>query len=118
MAWRLHDLIHFHLTAIQTSNLQTDPLKIVDQLLDEDERIDCWITFSPQFEEIYDTFNRIIQKNLRHITTVKQVREFVETCFNQYYEKSNLSLDLDEMLAQVHDPHLNDDMIVIIEFED
>lgn len=118
MAWRLHDLIHFHLTAVQTSNLQTDLLKIVDQLLDEDERINCWITFSPQFEKIYDTFNRIIRKDLQHITTVKQVREFVETYFNQYYEKSNSSLDLDEMLAQIHDPHLNDDMIVIIEFED
>ena len=42
----------------------------------------------------------------------------MEFCFNQYYEKSNESLDLDEMLAQVCEQDLAEDLLVIIEFED
>ena len=120
MAWRLHDYIHFHLTSTRLSDIQTEPnpLQLIDRLLDEDQQIDCWITFRPQYQEIYDAFNKIIRKDLQYITTVKQVREFVEFCFMQYYEKSNDSLDLDEMLTIVHDKYLHDDMLVLIQLED
>lgn len=120
MAWRLHDYIHLHLTDIRISDLQTEknPLNLFDKLLDEDNRFDCWLTFSPQYQEILDAFEDLVRKDFRYVTTFGQVKTFVEFCFNQYYEKSNESLDLDEMLAQVCEQDLAEDLLVIIEFED
>lgn len=120
MAWRLHDFIHLHLTDIRISDLQTEnnPLNLFDKLLDEDNRLDCWLTFSPQHREIFNVFEDLVRKDFRHVTTFGQVRAFVEFCFTQYYEKSNESLDLDEMLAQVCEQDLAEDLLVIIEFED
>lgn len=120
IAWRLHDLIHFHLTDIRISDLQTEEnsLVLLDKLLGEDHRDDCWLTFSPQYQEILDAFKNLVLKDFRNITTFGQVRNFVEFCFTRYYEKSNESLDLDEMLAQVCEQDLAEDLLVIIEFED
>ena len=120
MDWRLYDYIHLHLTDIRISDLQTEnnPLNLFDKLLDEDNRFDCWLTFSPQHREIFNVFEDLVRKEFRYVTTFGQVRAFVEFCFTQYYEKSNESLDLDEMLAQVCEQDLAEDLLVIIEFED
>lgn len=120
MAWRLHDYIHLHLTDFTVSDLQTEgsALGLIDKLLNEDNRFDSWITFSPQYREIFDTFNDLVRKDFRYVTTFGQVREFVEFCFSQYYAKSNDLLELDEMLVQVCEEDLPEDTIILIELED
>lgn len=120
MAWRLHDLIHLHLTNIKMSDLQTglDSLKLLDNVLNEVDNEYFWLTFSPQYREIMDIFNEIVRKDFNRVTTFGQVREFVEFCFSQYYAKSNDLLDLDEMLAQVCEDDLPEDTIILIELED
>ena len=119
MAWRLHDYIHLHLTKTKLSELQSckEPLKLLDSLLDDNKQV-CFITFSPQAHVIWDTFEQIVRKDNRCVTTFKQVKEFVETCFNNHYEKSNDYFDIDEMLACVSEIEVPDDTVVIIEFED
>ena len=69
MAWRLHDYIHLHLTDIRISDLQTEnnPLNLFDKLLDEDNRFDCWLTFSPQHREIFNVFEDLVRKVVRSI---------------------------------------------------
>ena len=120
MVWRLHDYIHLHLTDFTVSDLQTEDntLGLIDKLLNEDNRFDSWITFSPQYREVFDTFKDLVCKNFRYVTTFGQVRGFVEFCFSRYYDKSNDLLDLDEMLAQVCEGDLPEDTIILIEFED
>lgn len=120
MAWRLHDYIHLHLTNFTVSDLQTkgSALGLIDKFLDEDNRFDSWVTFSPQYREVYDVFNDLVRKEYRYVTTFGQVRAFVESCFSQFYEKSNEMFDLDEMLAQVCEEDLPEDTIILIELED
>lgn len=120
MAWRLHDLIHLHLTTTKLSDLQNglDSLKLLDNVLNEVDNEYFWLTFSPQYREVMDIFNEIVRKDFNRVTTFGQVREFVESCFSRYYEKSNEQLDLDEMLAQVCEEDLPEDTIILIGFED
>lgn len=119
MAWRLHDYIHLNLTDVKLSDLQSceDLLKMLDNILDDDNH-ERFITFSPQTQVIWDAFNQIVRKDYKYLTTFKQVKEFVETCFNQHYEKSNDYFDMDDMIATVSLIDASDDTIVTIEFED
>lgn len=119
MAWRLHDYIHLNLTSVKLSELQfcKQPLKMLDSLLDDNNQI-RFITFSPQTHPIWEAFEQIVRNDNKYVTTFKQVKEFVETCFNNHYEKSNDYFDIDETLACVSEIEVPDDAIVIIEFED
>lgn len=119
MAWRLHDFIHLDLTDIKLSDLKTceNPLKLLDNILDYNNSIRL-ITFSPQTQVILDIFNEIVRKDSKHVTTFKQVKEFVETCFKEHYEKTTDYFDIDEMIASIYDIDASDDTILIIEFED
>lgn len=119
MAWRLHDFIHLDLTDCTLSDFKScdNPLKMLDNILDYDNN-KRFITFSPQTQIIMDIFNEIVRKDNKYVTTFKQVKEFVETCFNQHYEKSTEYFDIDEMLACVSEIEISDDTIVTIEFED
>ena len=119
MTWRLHDFIHLDLTDTKVSDLKSceNPLKMLDNILDYDNN-KRFITFSPQTQIIMDIFNDIVRKDSKYVTTFKQVKEFIETCFNQHYEKSNDYLDIDEMIASVYTINLSDDTIITIEFED
>ena len=119
MAWRLHDYIHLNLTDIKLSDLKSceEPLKLFDSMLDDDNHIG-FITFSPQQQVIMDAFDEIVRVNNKYVTTFKQVKEFVETCFKKHYEKATEYFNIDEMLAIVYDVNASDDTIVIIEFED
>ena len=119
MAWRLHDFIHLDLTDTKLSDLKSceNPLKTLDNILDYDnnERL---ITFSPQTEVIMDAFDKIVRKDNKYVTTFKQVKEFVELCFKEHYEKATEYFDIDEMIASVYDVNASDDTIITIEFED
>lgn len=119
MAWRLHDYIHLNLTDLKLSELKNhnNPLKLMDDLINEDENI-RFITFCPQTQVIWDEFENIVRKDNKYVTTFKQVKDFVNTCFNNHYEQSNDYFDIDEMIAIVSEIDASDDTIVIIEFED
>ena len=119
MAWRLHDYIHLNLTSVKLSELQSskESLKALDSLLNGNKQIRL-ITFSPQTHVIWDAFEQIVRKDNRYVTTFKQVKEFVEICFNNHYEKSNDYFDIDGMLAHVCETEAPDDTVVVIEFED
>ena len=94
-----------------------NPLKLLDKILDYNNN-ERFITFSPQTQVIMDAFNEIVRRDNKYVTTFKQIKEFVETCFNQHYEKSNDYFDIDEMIASVYDINASDDTIITIEFED
>ena len=119
MAWRLHDFIHLDLTNTKLSDLKSceNSLKMLDNILDYDNN-ERFITFSPQTQVIMDAFDEIVRKDNKYVTTFKQVKEFVETCFNNHYEKSSDYFDIDEMLACVFEIEAPDDTIVVLEFED
>jgi hypothetical protein len=119
MAWRLHDLIHLHLTEIRLSDLETtqNPLGLCDDLLDPNER-DLLFTFSPLKQEVYDVFNEIVRPKSKYITTLGQVVAFVNYCAK---DRSNYAFSV---LASEFSPedlpklNLADDLLVVIEFED
>jgi hypothetical protein len=120
MAWRINDLVHLHLTNTKLSDLQSelDSLNLLDKVLSDVENDYFWLTFSPQYTEVYNLFNEVVRKDFKRVTTYGQVREFVEICFSRFYEKSNEQLDLDDMLYVVCSSELSEDTIVLIEFED
>ena len=118
MAWRLHDLIHLRIVDERLEIAQGNPLlDTLDKVLDVDEYI-YWITFSPQYSEVFDAFNEIVRKNHKCITTAKQVIEFVDYCMENFSDKADLNFNLDEMNELTHSVHLPDDLIIVIEFED
>ena len=119
MAWRLHDYIHLDLTDYILSDFKycDNPLKMLDNILDYDNN-KRFITFSPQTQVIMDAFDEIVRKDNKYVTTFKQVKEFVEICFKEHYEKATEYFDIDEMIASVYDINVSDDTIVTIEFED
>lgn len=119
MAWRLHDLIHLHLTEIRLSDLETtkNPLDLCDDLLDPNER-ELLFTFSPITQEVFDVFNEIVLGKTKYITTLGQVLDFVKFCAKDRskYSYSVLAGDLSpEDLPKLN---LADDLLVVIEFED
>lgn len=119
MAWRLHDLIHLHLTEIRLSDLETtqNPLGLCDDLLDLNER-ELLFTFSPLNQEVFGVFNEIVRPKSKYITTLGQVVDFINFCakdrstypysvyVNELSEEDLLKIDLAE------------DLLVVIEFED
>lgn len=119
MAWRLHDFIHLDLTDCKLSDLQScdNPLKMLDNILDYDNN-ERFITFSPQTQVIMDAFDEIVRKDNKYVTTFKQIKEFVELCFKEHYEKATEYFDIDEMLACVSEIEVPDDTVVVLEFED
>ena len=90
---------------------------MLDNILDYNNN-ERFITFSPQTQIIMDAFDEIIRKDNKYVTTFKQVKEFVETCFKKHYEKASDYFDIDEMIALVYEIEASDDTIVTIEFED
>ena len=119
MAWRLHDFIHLDFTDCTLSDLKTcgNPLKMLANILDYDNN-KRFITFSPQTQVIIDAFDKIVRKDNKYVTTFKQVKEFVELCFKEHYEKATEYFDIDEMITSVYNINISDDTIVVIEFED
>lgn len=120
MAWRINDLIHLHLTSVTIFDLQTGlgSLTMLDRVLGDEDNEYFWLTFSPQYREVMDAFNDLVRKDFKRVTTFGRVRAFVEFCFTNFYEKSNESLDLDDMLYVVCSSDIPEDTIITIEYED
>lgn len=119
MAWRLHDFIHLDLTDTKLSDLKSceNPLKMLDNILDYDNN-ERFITFSPQTQVIMDAFDKIVRVDNKYVTTFKQVKEFVELCFKEHYQKASDYFDIDKMIVSVSEIEVSDDTIITIEFED
>ena len=83
MAWRIDDSIHLHLTNIRLSDLGTtqNPLGLCNDLLDENER-ELLLVLSPLKQEVFDTFNEIVLRDSKYITTLGQVLVFVNLCLS------------------------------------
>ena len=81
MAWRLHDLIHLHVTDVRQSEFKDTkiPLSLCDKLLNTNER-ELLFTFEPLTQEVFNTFNEIVRKESSYITTLGQVMDFVKFC--------------------------------------
>lgn len=133
MAWRLHDEITLNVTELTKQELiesltSDSSLKILDKL--GPEHYDLVMTFSPQHQIIFDTFNKIVRSEAGYFTTVGQLKAFAIECYvnqticdlltNDSLQLSGLSRIVDAFT----DEHLlkewgySDDLIVIIQFDD
>ena len=119
MVWRLHDLIHLHLTEIRLSDLETtkNPLGLCDDLLDPNER-DLLFTFSPLNQEVFDVFTEIVRCKHKYVTTLGQVLDFVKFCAKDRSRYSYSVLASDFSAESLLKLNLADDLVVVIEFED
>lgn len=119
MAWRLHDYIHLHLTNIRLSDLEAtqNPLCLCDDLLDPNER-DLLFTFSPLKQDVFDVFNEIVRPKSKCVTTLGQVVAFVNYCAKDLSKYSFPVLDSDFSPESLPELRLEDDLLVVIEFED
>lgn len=118
MAWRLHDIIRFNIVNLTLNDLKNSPnIEQLDILLDTNGYVE-WFTFSPQYHEVFEAFNQIVRTQSKQITTVNQVKKFVEHCFNNAYDKANKEFDIDDMYACVCETNIPEDTIIVIEFED
>lgn len=118
MVWQLHDLIHLYLTDVRQSEFKTTqtPLNLCDELMDKNEW-ELLFTFEPQTQEVFDTFNDIVRKDSRFITTLGQVMDFVKFCAVDLNKYSFPVLE-GVWLTDVPSLKLPKDLLVVIEFED
>lgn len=119
MVWRLHDYIHLYLTDIRLSdlNMSRHPLSLCDDLLDKSER-ELLFTFSPLKQGVFDTFNQIVRKNSKYVTTLGQVLDFVNFCVKDSANYPFSILDSDFSVEDLLALNLPKNLLVIIEFED
>lgn len=119
MAWRLHDLIHLHLTEIRLSDLETTEtlLSLCDDLLDPNER-ELLFTFSPLNQEVFDVFNEIVRCKSKYVTTLGQIVAFINYCKKDRSKYAFSVLASDLSLEDLPKLNLSDDLLIVIEFED
>lgn len=133
MAWRLHDEITLNVTELTKQELidslkENGSLKILDKL--GPENYEVYLTFSPKYQIIFDTFNKLVRSEADYFTTVEKLKAFATECFvnatildlitNNDKDLFGLSrvIDIfsdDELLKQ---NEIKDDTIVVIEFYD
>lgn len=133
MAWRLHDEITLNVTELTKQELiesltSDGSLKILNKI--SPESYDLVMTFSPQHQIIFNTFNKIVREEAGYVTTVGQLKAFAIKCYvnqticdlltNDSLQLSGLSRIIDAFT----DEHLlkewgySDDLIVTIQFDD
>lgn len=133
MAWRLHDSITLNVTELTKQELiesltSDGSLKILDKM--SPESYDLVMTFSPQHQIIFDTFDEIVRSEAGYITTIGQIKAFAIECYVNPTIcdlMTNDSLNLNGLIRIVDvftDEKLlkecgySDDLIVVIEFDD
>lgn len=133
MAWRLHDEITLNVTELTKQELiesltSDGSLKILNKI--SPESYDLVMTFSPQHQIIFDTFNKIVREEAGYVTTVGQLKAFAIKCYVNPTIcdlMTNDSLNLNGLIRIVDvftDEKLlkewgySDDLIVVIEFDD
>ena len=133
MAWRLHDSLTLNVTELTKQELiesltSDGSLKILDKM--SPESYDLVMTFSPQHQIIFDTFDEIVRSEAGYITTIGQIKAFAIECYVNPTIcdlMTNDSLNLNGLIRIVDvftDEKLlkecgySDDLIVVIEFDD
>jgi hypothetical protein len=133
MVWRLHDDITLSVTELTKQELiesltKDDSLKILDKLSPGNYSLD--MTFSPQHQIIFDTFNEIVKSEAYYFTTVGKIKAFAIECYVNPTIcdlMTNDSQSLNGLIRIVDvftDEHLlkewgySDNLIVVIEFDD
>lgn len=133
MAWRLHDEITLHVTKLTKQELiesltSEGSLRILNKMSPESYDLD--MTFSPQHQIIFDTFNKIVRSEAGYFTTVGQLKTFAMECFINptiCELMTNDSLQLNGLVRIVDafaDERLlnewgySDDLIITIVFDD
>lgn len=133
MAWRLHDEITLNVTELTKQELiesltSDGSLKILNKI--SPESYDLVMTFSPQHQIIFDTFNKIAREEAGYVTTVGKIKAFAIECYANPTICDlmvNDSLNLNGLIRIVDaftDEHLlkewgySDDLIVTIQFDD
>lgn len=133
MAWKLHDDITLNVTKLTKQELiesltSNGSLKILNKM--SPESYDLVMTFSPQHQIIFDTFNKIVREEAGYFTTVDQLKAFAIECFVNpticdLMTNDSLQLNgLSRIVDTFTDEHLlkewcySDDLIVTIQFDD
>lgn len=116
---KTHHYIHLNVKNIKVSDLKSceDPLKLLDNIVDNDNYT-RFITFSQDTEIIWETFNEIVRKHNAYVTTIKNVKEFIDKCLTNHYEQSKGYFGNNEIFTLVYERDIPDDTIVTIEFEE
>ena len=65
-----------------------------------------------------NAFNKIVFKNNQYVTTIKQVKEFIDKCLTHYHQQTKNYFDNDEIFTLVYESNIPDDTVVTIEFEE
>ena len=133
MAWRLHDDITLHVTELTKQELiesltSEGSLKILNKMSPESYDLD--MTFSPQHQIIFDTFNKIVRSESGYFTTVGQLKAFAMECFinpticelmtNDSLQLNGLVRIVDAFADErvLKEWGYNDDLIITIAFDD
>ena len=129
----MHDEITLNVTELTKQELiesltSDGSLKILNKI--SPESYDLVMTFSPQHQIIFDTFNKIGREEAGYVTTVGQLKAFAIKCYvNQticdLLTNDSLQLSgLSRIVGAFTDEHLlkewgySDDLIVTIQFDD
>ena len=129
----MHDEITLNVTELTKQELiesltSDGSLKILNKI--SPESYDLVMTFSPQHQIIFDTFNKIVREEAGYVTTVGQLKAFAIKCYVNPTIcdlMTNDSLNLNGLIRIVGvftDEKLlkewgySDDLIVTIQFDD
>lgn len=116
---KIRHYVHLNVKKIKLSDIKfcENPLDLLDDVIDNDNYVQ-FITFDIDTQVIWDTFREIIFTNYQYVTTIKQVKEFIDKCLTDYHEQTKNYFDNDEIFALVYESDIADDTIVTIEFEE
>lgn len=76
-----------------------------------------FLKIHPRLIEVMEFFLLLV-KNNQYVTTIKQVKEFIDKCLTHYREQTKNYFDNDEIFTLVYESDIPDDTIVTIEFEE
>ena len=119
MTSKTHHYIHLNLKDIRLSDIKSceNPLDLLNNVINNDN-YEQFITFSQNADVVWNAFNHIVFKNNQYVTTIKQVKEFIDKCLTHYREQTKNYFDNDEIFTLVYESDIPDDTIVTIEFEE
>ena len=102
MVSKSHYYIHLNIKNIKLSDIKSckNPLDLLNNVINNDN-YEHFITFSQNADVVWNAFNKIVFKNNQYVTTIKQVKEFIDKCLTNYYEQSKEYFNNDEIFTMV-----------------
>jgi predicted HAD superfamily Cof-like phosphohydrolase len=119
MTSKTHHYIHLNIKNIKLSDIKSceNPLDLLNNVINNDN-YEQFITFSQNTDVVWKAFNKIVFKNNQYVTTIKQVKEFIDKCLTHYHQQTKNYFDNDEIFTLVYESNIPDDTVVTIEFEE